>query len=125
MKKFAFLMVILGLFFIQSCSTDEDGKTTYTIKKDYNSGFTTHLDLIEYDNSGSSVCINQLDSVQRGEVHIFEANDHSEKVVVRITESFGMQKQTFYVANVFYLKPNANVDIVIDDKILTSSANPI
>ena len=124
MKKTKLLMLALAstVLLFASCKKE----TTYTFIDHYGgSGFTEYSILFcEYDAAGSRVFTNKLDWPTTGQPYVYTANEHAEKVKVKVQAEMGSSTFNRWIQQVFYLEDGGNIDITLDGSTIVGSSEP-
>ena len=122
MKRFLLLLCLAATVVFNSCSKE----TSYAIVDNTSDfSFTEYSILIcEYDNSGSRVFTNKLDWPEKGKSYVYSANDHAEKIKVRLQAKIGTTSVNRWVQQVFYLEKGKNITISIGDDTLVGTNEP-
>ncbi len=121
-KSFLMLMILSAALILTSCTKE----TTYTFVDNFGgSGFTEYSILLcEYDAAGSKVFTNKLDSPNTGQSYVYTANEHAEKIKVRIQAQIGSTSFNRWIQQVFYLEEGENINITLDGETIVGSSEP-
>ena len=121
-KRLLMLMFASAALLLTSCKKE----TTYTFVDNFGgSGFTEYSILLcEYDASGSKVNTNKLDWPTTGQPYVYTANEHAEKIKVRIQAQMGSSSFNRWIQQVFYLEEGENIDITLEGSTIVGSSEP-
>lgn len=126
MKKVLLMLALLPIFFLTSCSDDDDpASTSYTFNwelEDYPS-ITTTVMLFEYNTEGEKVANNSIECHQ-GLSKVFNANEKTEKVKVYVKMEGGSQASIRWVQQVYYLQKGKNIDITVNGETIIGVKEP-
>ena len=110
---------------------DENEKTnsatTYAFTDNTgNDGFFSEYSILlcEYDNAGSKVHTEKLDNPVKGQRYAFTANNHAEKLKVKIQAKYGTTSFIKWIQQVFYLEIGGNVDVTLEGSTIVGSNEP-
>lgn len=124
MKKQRLLMLMLAsaALFLTSCTKE----TTYTFVDNFgSSGFTEYSILLcEYDAVGSKVFTNKLDWPNTGQSYVYTANEHAEKIKVRVQAKMGSSSFNRWIQQVYYLEEGGNINITLDGSTIVGISEP-
>ena len=124
MKKHKLLMLAIALTMLLFASCAKE--TTYTFVDNFGgSGFTEYSILLcEYDAAGSKVFTNKLDWPTTGQSYVYTANEHAEKIKVKVQAKMGSSSFNRWIQQVFYLEAGGNIDITLDGSTIVGSSEP-
>ena len=122
MRKISLCLCIVAMTLFFGCQKD----TTYTFVDNYGMPGASEYSVIlsEYDASGSRVMTNMIDNITVGQKYAFVANDHSEKIKVKLQYKFGSNSYAKWVQQVWYLEKGENVDIITDGETIIGNSEP-
>ncbi len=122
MRKISLCLSIVALILFVGCKKD----TTYTFVDNFGCPGASEYSVIlsEYDASGSRVMTQKIDWPTVGEKYLYTANEHSEKVKVRLQYSFGSNNYAKWVQQVWYLEEGKNIDIITDGESIIGNQEP-
>ena len=122
MRKISLLLGLIAVLLFASCKKD----TTYTFTDNYGgSGFSEYSILLcEYDNAGSKVFTNKLDDPTTGQAYVYTANEHAEKIKVKVQAKVGTSSFNRWIQQVFYLEEGKNINITLDGGTIVGTNEP-
>lgn len=116
------LTIASTMLFFTSCKKE----TTYTFVDNFGgSGLADYSILLcEYDAAGSRVFTNKLDWPTTGQSYVYTANEHAEKIKVRIQAKLGGSSFNQWIQQVFYLEEGGNIDITLEGSTIVGGSEP-
>lgn len=126
---------VLGLIALICCTLAETIRTkpaTYTVTmalSTVNTSYTIYHDLTayEYNEVGEIVANNSINKAANGSSQTFTANSRAVKVKLYMkmySDVSTVPAQYYWVQQVFYLEPESNIDIRVEDHTKVGKSEP-
>lgn len=122
MKKIIFLMALMPILALTSCSKDDE-ESTYTLVFNAYDGISTTVRIFECNDNGEKIGNNSF-KCKTGDQQTFTASSNTSKVKVYISRESVMGDVNKWVQQVFLLKKGGNTTITIDDSTVVGSNEP-
>lgn len=127
MKRIA--LIFCTILMLAGCQKEH---TTYTINVNIgyqevaeNYGMTYRTDIMINEYGQNELLTTQhLDNIREGQDYVVQANPQTKYLTIRYTMNIDGERSSFWIANIYDIVPNGNVDINIDYNTIAATIEP-